>query len=48
LNTSGSTPLASESQRFESSFAGLSRVNDSLISNKCCPTENQGVNEVTK
>jgi hypothetical protein len=48
MNTSGSTPLASESQRFESSFAGLSRVNDSLISNKSCPTENWGADDVTK
>jgi hypothetical protein len=27
----GRTPVTSESQRFESSFGGLSRVNDSLM-----------------
>src|SRR4030081_1050316 len=33
--------VASESQRFESSFCALSRVNDSLKQNKSCPTENR-------
>src|SRR3954469_10144302 len=32
---------ASESQRFESVFFALSRVNDSLMQNKSCPTENR-------
>src|SRR4030088_436972 len=33
--------VASESQRFESSFCALSRVNDSLKQNKSCPKENR-------
>src|ERR1700737_33761 len=36
----GKIPHRPESSRFESSFAGLSRVNDSLIQNKCRPAEN--------
>ena len=43
----GRTPLASESQRFESSFPGLSRVNNSLMRNKSCPTENARLRKVS-
>src|SRR4051794_9728254 len=37
---SGRLPQHSESRRFESRFAALSRVNNSLIRNNCYPTQN--------